>query len=560
MTDIQLVNENGVIVGRDPDTGEKVPISFETIQTKKFDNVFHASQHSGSDGGTKIQNALNAANTNAGTNAVVIGPNGPDSPTSAPESNVWEVSSNINIEGYDHTHIIGRGSPLLFLSDSSDIDILRSAADNTGTRTTDVTIRGIRFHGNKANQSGSIGPRSPDSDSDNDIKGSAGLRVVYATDWLVEDCRFINCQRFGFCVKESEDITVRSCYATGCGDDGFTATNQYFQNTNLNNILFDDITGNNNADQGLEIEDGVDGVRVTNSQFNNNGNTGMTVKSHVSGIPPRDEEPCSNVTIHNCEFDNNTYTDIVLSSSNLDPMENITISDCNFHVTDGYGVGLGKDRSQTYRNITIENCYFDIDGGVGAFANNGADSDTVKDLTVDCEIYVTDDTNAAYMIRVLNSIVRDVTISAQIRFGSSTPNHSSPAIQVRANVSGNDLKDITFTEDTFVQGSGGSAIQLISTSSNSVVENVTVGGTYKNNRRNNSGAAIVIEDFGTAVNQVSCLGVRAYDDQGTKTQEYGIARQSGDYHLYDGCNLRGNKTGAFNGSAANNSVVGDNIT
>ncbi|NHX36760.1 MULTISPECIES: hypothetical protein [Halolamina] len=33
MTDIKLINENGVIKGIDPDTGEEVPVSFEELST-----------------------------------------------------------------------------------------------------------------------------------------------------------------------------------------------------------------------------------------------------------------------------------------------------------------------------------------------------------------------------------------------------------------------------------------------------------------------------------------------------------------------------------------------
>lgn len=69
----------------------------------------------------------------------------------------------------------------------------------------------------------------------------------------------------------------------------------------------------------------------------------------------------------------------------------------------------------------------------------------------------------------------------------------------------------------------------------------------------------VLSENGGVVTDVTVTGVRAWDDQGTKTQLYGV-HQGGDYNLYDGNNLRGNKNGAYGGTVGTNSVKGDNIT
>lgn len=42
--DIQLVNEGGKWVGRDPETGEKVPVPFEAVETEEVNSVRHVSQ------------------------------------------------------------------------------------------------------------------------------------------------------------------------------------------------------------------------------------------------------------------------------------------------------------------------------------------------------------------------------------------------------------------------------------------------------------------------------------------------------------------------------------
>lgn len=57
---------------------------------------------------------------------------------------------------------------------------------------------------------------------------------------------------------------------------------------------------------------------------------------------------------------------------------------------------------------------------------------------------------------------------------------------------------------------------------------------------------------------ISCC--RCYDNQGTKTQVYGIhSIGTSNYNIINGCNCRGNLTGSISLSGANN-INTDNIT
>ncbi len=92
-------------------------------------------------------------------------------------------------------------------------------------------------------------------------------------------------------------------------------------------------------------------------------------------------------------------------------------------------------------------------------------------------------------------------------------------------------------------------------------ENVTiVGGVVRNNSQRGVGLHSGIElGATTAMIQVSVTGVRAFDDQGTATQKYGVTVSSTvDYYSVVGCDLTGNQTGGLEDGGGAHKVISDN--
>jgi hypothetical protein len=555
-------------------TQEPVP----GVSTKELDNLFYAAKFSGADGGAQIQNAVNQANSTAGENAVIIGPVGPDSPSSAPETDVWGVSSTIDLTNTDNTQLIGRGFPLLYLKDAAEVDILRAGQDTTSNITENVRIEGLRLHGNRGNNSGA--KKDPDGDGNIEYKGQVGIRPIKCSDWVVSDCHFVNFQRFGYCCKLAQGpMKVEDSTATNSGDDGFTVTNQYFQTKDVDDARhnFCNIEANNCDDQGIEIEDGAQNVTVRDSKFTNNANSGATVKSHIDNASVTglvDEEACNNVTFVNCDSLNNTNKGFSAGGGNLSTTSDISFIDCYVEGNTDAGLQFGRIEDVEVKSLTSER----NSTSSNAFAVSLGDGVRNADISGH---FLLDDENAAVGARG-GGVITDVNIDIHVDVATGSAmnacvrmyNSGFAGISVDGHLDGNGqgigvdfdsgdgtIQDVTLEDSLVVENMDTLGVRIKAT--NNPISDFTIGGTYKNNGQNGGStffeSGILLQQSGDTITDMIFDGVRAYDDQATKTQQFGIVRE-GDFHIYDNCNLRGNSNSAFGATAGANSVLGDNIT
>jgi len=198
---------------------------------------------------------------------------------------------------------------------------------------------------------------------------------------------------------------------------------------------------------------------------------------------------------------------------------NITLTDSNFKIS---GLG-GTGEAKGYR-------FIDCTGGIGA---------TIQ-----------------FYLDPRNDL-KDVEIRCGTAFASA-----SWGLYIISRNSGDTLKDVRV-----IGGEYKSAQQngIVVEARDGDVRNITISNVTAKNNGLDDGASDqdraginLIEGSGT-LTDVTISNVDAYDDQSTKTQQFGVY-QNGDYNLYDGNNLRGNAQGAFGGTLGTNSVKGDNIT
>jgi len=519
----------------------------DSLSTEELDNVFHASQFDGADGGEQIQNALDKANSEPGTNGVVVGPIGPDTPSSAPESDVWAVSSRIDPTGYDHTHLIGRGRPLLYLDDGTNEDIIRAGLDSTSTQTTGIHIEGVRFHGNKSNNS-TFGPRDPDGDGNDEIKGSVAIRPINCDRWTVKNCRFENVQRFGYCAKLTQGpMTVRDCVADGCDDDGFSVSNQYFDTLDpeVASHVFDNIRGVNNGDQGIEIEDGARNCTIINSYFSSNSANGVSTKSH-SG-----EQPVKDVTVENCEFFNHP-TDIRFYSSYKGDPVGRTVHDCTIYAQQTNGIATGQSTtSEPLRQVEITDTRVVLDGANRAFRQ--ADSIELEDCTLDLQVDVQSGSPTEF-VRITGP-AEGVSITVDGRGASNV----GWGILLRPQNGA--ITDFSIGEGTIITDVNKSGVALLGDAyalSDGTIEGITKNNGQDSNVNASSRSGVLINELNTGpdITDVTLIGVHAYDDQGTATQQQGVyCDDCADVTMTD-VNLHGNANNDLRAGGTDTKVSG----
>lgn len=174
----------------------------ESVSTEKLSNAHYASAYDGSDGGEQIQNAIDAADAEAGQNIVVVDGAGPDSPASSPESDVWAM---------DSPPLLPDGTVLLlvncylFLKDGSDDNMLRNEAAYSGdsTRNSHIEVRGIGravLDGNAANQNRVDADAFADNNAilfykvDDVTISNIEIKEPNAWGWQLEDVTDVDCE------------------------------------------------------------------------------------------------------------------------------------------------------------------------------------------------------------------------------------------------------------------------------------------------------------------------------------------------------------------------------
>lgn len=525
-------------VDTDTDGVVEADVDNPSVSTEELDNVFYAAQFDGADGGEQIQNALDKADNESGTNGVIVGPLGPDSPSSAPESNVWTVSSTIDITGYDDTQLLGMGKPLLYLKDGAETDIIRCGQDTSSEITENVRIEGIRLNGNRSNNT-TGGEVDLNGDGNTEIKGNVGIRPIRASGWVIEDVDFADFQRFGYCAKLTQGpMSVRHSESHNCGDDGYTVSNQFFNTKDPDDArhTFDNIHGYNNDDQGIEIEDGAQYVVIKDSKLRNNTKNGAVVKAHGPGSASS-EKPAEHVTFDNVDFLNQD-TGLTIFSSDVERGVDYTVSDCAF-VGNNVDIKLGQPDASGLTDVDIAGTY-----------HNGSGS-AVKLLGTSVMRRLNIDISGNTHLSLANGAVKGASITADIDASGSQRG-------IYLNPLDGDFKDITITEETVVRNADENGL-LIRGESGNVYENLAVSGTYKNNGQDTTAADTKRSGVynwidGGNVDNIQFRGVRCYDDQSTQTQTYGIYPAGGRNQFYS-ANLTGNAKGEWGSDPFNLMIV-----
>lgn len=544
--------DHGAVYHDDGSSWNLIDRKVGSLTATTVNNVYYAANFDGADGGEKIQNALDHADSQPGKNRVVVGPIGPDSPSSAPESDVWEVSTPIDPPS--NVQLVGEGYPLLYLSDDASDDIIRTASDDSGQTTTNVHIEGLRINGNKSNHStwkkGNSNFGTDPSGGTRTIKGLAGIRAVDVQGWVISDCEIHSCARFGICIKLSHDVVVRDVETYDCDDDGLTTTNQFFQSTDLSNILFENVYSHDNKDQGLEIEDGSQDVTIRDSKIESNSNTGITLKSHNASEPEgNDEKPCNDITIDNCRIEGNTNSGLLIRGAPTDITKDLTISDCHFEGNSGGAVEFGGDGQKTIKDVSFDNTHVHLDGGANA-VHLGTNT-PIENVDIDLTVRIGDASAVTNVIDLRKARIDGVSISLK-----STDSGPTRGIYIRSEDDA--VKNVIIRDDTIIKNCDESAIWIQKMSN--PLEGGYIGGVLMNNGQDTS-ASDGHRSGLYMVNGVTdfLVSLRATDDQDTKTQVYGI-NPGGDYNIFDGCNIRGNKNDGFAPGIGTNTVQGDNIT
>ena len=532
------------------DTGtswERVSAGYDSVSTDEFNNTVHLLTADGGD----LKSALSDHGSN--TKYVVHDPGEPI--VFNAEDSIHSLPDHIKIEGADW--------PTCKLGDGADDDIIRTAVDGSGDTTVNVTIEGIHFDGNKQNQSSGVASEDPSGSSPQKLKGLVGVRLVDTDHCTVRDCTFIDFARFGVQTKLSTHWVVEGGYSHNCADDGYTTSNQYYDTQTEMHGVFRDLYATDNADQGIEVEDGACNVLVENCWLEGNGKEQGTVKSHPG------EAACEDIIWRDTTFvsTDGTMCAKVYSAAKGDPRGR-TFDDCTFFMRGSStvkGIQLGMNNSTSnlpLHDVTLRDCRIVVEGSV---------TDNVFPILHNGHVE-------------LHNLSLDVTVEDN----SGGVGHSgfyskgslyNPTITVDHHGNGNtdvggivlktvngETADVTITEDTHVEGCKGAGA-IIGVDGNPM-RNGTVSGTYKNNGQDtNKNSALRV---GVAFWQYSGIqgptdfnvtDVRAYDDQGTQTQIAGVYHHpDAQYLLFDGCNLRGNANAAFTGTAGTGVVKGDNIT
>jgi len=299
MTDIKLINENGVIKGIDPETGEEVPVSFDELSTDQLSltGAIHDIRDFGAvgDGSTDntqaIQDAINQADSNGGNVLVPAGD--------------FYFASNISLSNLSEVTVFGVGEESILRHDADDDDGL------TGTDSSNLTLANFRLIGDPSagrkqqgiqlSASSDVtvrGVTAEDWDGDgivffdgcdncraiaNDVRncGDNGINPG-GTGSETTDCKVVNNHVVGTtdagihvsvnaveCVVEGNtvvDCGINFVDARGCTVSNNTVRNApndgvYTVGGDASKLYGNKVTGNtiiNQADDGIKIADGED--------------------------------------------------------------------------------------------------------------------------------------------------------------------------------------------------------------------------------------------------------------------------------------------------------------
>lgn len=165
---------------------------------------------------------------------------------------------------------------------------------------------------------------------------------------------------YGIAITKSKHVTVKDIQCTDCWGDGINIQGTR-EGTEPDTVVYipehiriENVTCHNNMRQGMSIEAG-NYITVLNATFSKTN--GVAPSSGIDIEPALEGASVKNVIIAQCNFIENEFTGLLLSSVSLD---NVHISDCNF--IDNYISDTSTEAHILTElnpvNIMISNCYF----------------------------------------------------------------------------------------------------------------------------------------------------------------------------------------------------------
>jgi len=380
--DLEIVNdgERGLIA-RDRETGEEVPVpideldvkstysesgEFTSLNTEELDNIFHAENFDGADGGEQIQTAIDTANAASGNNAVRVGPVGPDS------NEEWRYSSALEL--HDNTTLLLVGA---YLKATQNVNAIRNSDLSDGNENIAVIGENATVDCDATNIT--------DDNSIEDlgitffkvdnltIKGSLTITDTQAYACTPELCTDVNISgvrvdqtgasdnQDGIKIYASEDVTVGNCRVKS-EDDPFSLVTQ--------------------GDVKYRRSMGGDCKNVTVNGFVAE-DAGSTAQKGLLFVPGSEENPNAGYTIENVTISNyvarGVFDCIRIGAPYKQPtaeeLRDITVS--NFHFE---GEGAGVVTGVNSKNFTFVNGTFET-GSRGFQTDNSAETHTLNDWT-----------------------------------------------------------------------------------------------------------------------------------------------------------------------------------
>ena len=213
MTDIELRNENGKIVGYDRDSGEKIPVTFESAST---DQLYTPSRnpditvHQLSDGTWKADGPTGeiASGSTAATvvQAALDGlTSGRDYYEKVQVKDPFETETTIEVPSWTEFEF-----EKITQTDGADLAFIVRNKDTTDGNT-NIIVRGGVIDGNKANNT-----------TDCTLLDYTGVKTGHVIGATLRNSTYdAFIARQDSNGNRSRDITVRESVAENCGDDGF---------------------------------------------------------------------------------------------------------------------------------------------------------------------------------------------------------------------------------------------------------------------------------------------------------------------------------------------------
>jgi len=313
----------------------------QSTQTKTLNNVKDASQFSGADGGTQIQNAIDEANGEAGSNIVVVDGAGPDDVSGSTGSvsdalraqNAWKLTSHLSIPSF--TTLIVHNA-YIFLADGADDNFVRNDDFTNGNEHIAIVGDGNTvWDGNDDNQ-------TQFDNSTADARKNLGFRFFTVDDLTLHQFR----------VRETNAWAVKAEDVTDC---------------RITELTIKQSSGGRNRD-GPHVVGPAEEVTISDIEGRAEDDTVAVGANEPSGFGYNDGGggDVSDVTIANVASEqHDAHTVRVFEgddrSGTLHTIRNITISNItheNLNASGGaviLGDGNDVDDSTKFTDVTVSN-------------------------------------------------------------------------------------------------------------------------------------------------------------------------------------------------------------